>query len=141
ELNLRDKARFVHSFLGAPGIWQRAVETLQRVAEEVRNPGTDGEPVKIEVAPNSRQPIAVLLSFTRSTLPSLATAGLALLFTIFILLQYSDLRERAVRLMGAKEIGRSTQALTEAGSDLARFFLLQASLNASFGAVVGIALW
>jgi predicted PurR-regulated permease PerM len=141
ELNLRDKASFVHSFFGAPGTWQRAVETLQRVAEEVRNPGTDGEPLKIEVAQNSSQPIAVLLSFTRSTLPSLATAGLALLFTIFILLQYSDLRERAVRLMGAKEIGRSTQALTEAGSDLARFFLLQASLNASFGAVVGLALW
>ena len=94
ELNLRDKARFVHSFFGTPGTWQRAVDTLQRVAEEVRNPGTDGEPLRIEVAQNSSQPIAILLSFTRSTLPTLATTGLALLFTIFILLQYSDLRER-----------------------------------------------
>jgi hypothetical protein len=30
---------------------------------------------------------------------------------------------------------------SEAGADLAQFFLLQASLNASFGVVVGIALW
>src|ERR1700682_248200 len=87
------------------------------------------------------RPLGVLLEYGRSTLPSLETAGLALLFTIFILLQYGDLRDRAVRLMGIGEIGRSTQALNEAGSDLAQFFLLQASLNASFGLLVGLALW
>jgi hypothetical protein len=58
-----------------------------------------------------------------------------------MLLQYEELRDRALRLMGASEIGRSTQALDEAGSDLAHFLLLQAGLNASFGLVVGIALW
>ena len=141
ESTLRDKARFMHSMFGTAGIWQRAVETLRNVEQEVRNPETEAKPLKIEVAQNSDWSIAVLLDFTRSTLPSLATAGLALLFTIFILLQYGDLRDRAVRLMGVREIGRSTQALNEAGSDLAQFFLLQASLNASFGIVVGIALW
>ena len=141
ESTLRDKARFMHSMFGTPGIWQRAVETLRNVEQEVRNPETEAKPLKIEVAQNSDWSIAVLLDFTRSTLPSLATGGLALLFTIFILLQYGDLRDRAVRLMGVREIGRSTQALNEAGSDLAQFFLLQASLNASFGIVVGIALW
>jgi predicted PurR-regulated permease PerM len=44
-------------------------------------------------------------------------------------------------LMGAGEIGRSTQALNDAGSDLAHFLLLQAGLNASFGLVMGVALW
>jgi predicted PurR-regulated permease PerM len=107
----------------------------------VRDPETEVKPLKIEVAQSSDWPIAAFLDFTRSTLPSLATAGLAPLFTIFILLQYGDLRDRAVRLMGVREIGRSTQAVSEAGSDLAWFFRLQASLNASFGFVVGIALW
>jgi predicted PurR-regulated permease PerM len=141
ESTLRDKGRFMHSLFGTPGIWQRAAETLRNVEQEVRNPETETKPLKIEVAQDSDWPITVLLDFTRSALPSLATAGLALLFTIFILLQYGDLRDRAVRLMGVHEIGRSTQALNEAGSDLAQFFLLQASLNASFGIVVGIALW
>jgi predicted PurR-regulated permease PerM len=141
ESTLRDKARFMHSLFGTPGIWQRAAETLRNVEQEVRDPETEAKPLKIEVAPNSDRPLAIFLDYTRSTLPSLESAGLALLFTIFILLQYGDLRDRAVRLMGANEIGRSTQALSEAGADLAQFFLLQASLNASFGIVVGIALW
>src|SRR5580700_6414763 len=141
ESTLRDKARFVHSWFGGSGIWQRAAETLRNVEQEVRDPETEAKPLKIEVAQNSDRPIALLLDFTRSTLPSLETAGLAVLFTIFILLQYGDLRDRTVRLMGVREIGRSTQALSEAGSDLAQFFFLQASLNAAFGIVVGVALW
>jgi predicted PurR-regulated permease PerM len=141
ESTLRDKARFIHSLFGAPGIWQRAAETLRNVEQEARNPETATKPLKIEVAQNSDWSIAMLLDVTRSTLPSIQTAALALLFTIFILLKYGDLRERTLRLMGISEIGRSTQALSEAGSDLARFFLLQASLNAAFGIVVGVALW
>jgi predicted PurR-regulated permease PerM len=43
--------------------------------------------------------------------------------------------------MGGAEIGRSTQALNDAGSDLAHFLLLQAGLNVSFGLVIGVALW
>ena len=63
-----------------------------------------------------------LLEYTRSTLPSILTAALTLVFTIFMLLQYGELRDRVVRLMGIREIGRSTQALDEAGSDLRIFF-------------------
>jgi len=139
ESNLREKARHVHSFIGGTGVWQRAIDTLQRVEQEVRDPETEGKPVKIEVAPN--QPLARLLEYTRSTLPSLVTAGLAFVVTLFMLLQYEELRDRVLRLMGAGEIGRSTQALNEAGSDLAHFLLLQAGLNASFGLVMGVALW
>lgn len=63
------------------------------------------------------------------------------LFTVFMLLQYHDLRDRIVHLMGPGEIGRSTQALNEAASDLSRFFRLQAGLNFSLGVAVAVALW
>src|SRR6516162_7449369 len=139
EDNLRQKARYMHSFTGGTGVWQRAIDTLQRVEQEVRDPETESKPVKIEVAPN--QPLARFLEYTRSTLPSLVTAGLALVLTLFILLQYEELRDRVLRLMGGAEIGRSTQALNDAGSDLAHFLLLQAGLNVSFGLVIGVALW
>ena len=139
ESNLREKARYVYSFIGGTGVWQRAIDTLLRVEQEVRNPETENKPIKIEVAPD--QPLARLFDYTRSTLPSLVTAGLALVVTLFMLLQYGELRDRVLRLMGVGEIGRSTQALNEAGSDLAHFLLLQAGLNASFGILMGVALW
>jgi predicted PurR-regulated permease PerM len=139
ETNLREKARHVHSLLGGTGIWQRAIETLRNVEQEVHDPETESKPLKIEVAPN--QPLSVFLEYTRSTLPSIATAGLSLVMTIFILLQYGELRDRVVRLMGVSEIGRSTQALNEAGYDLAHFLLLQTGLNVSFGVFIAAALW
>jgi predicted PurR-regulated permease PerM len=139
ETNLREKARYMHSLAGGTGIWQRAIDTLRNVEQEVHDPETESKPLKIEVAPN--QPLSVFLEYTRSTLPSIATAGLSLVMTIFILLQYGELRDRVVRLMGVAEIGRSTQALNEAGSDLAHFLLLQTGLNVSFGVFIAAALW
>ena len=140
ETNLRDKVRYLQFELGGSGVWQRASATISRIEEEVRDPQTESKPVKIEVAQGGSS-LSTVFEYTRLSIPSLMTAALALLLTIFILLQYRDLRDRAVRLMGRAEIGRSTQALNEAGADLAHFFLLQSSLNAGFGIFVGTALW
>jgi predicted PurR-regulated permease PerM len=139
ETNLREKARHVHSFLGGSGIWQRTIETLRNVEQEVHDPETESKPLKIEAPSN--QPLSVFLDYTRSTLPSIVTAGLSVVITIFMLLQYNELRDRVVRLMGAAEIGRSTQALNEAGYDLAQFLLLQTGLNVSFGVFIAATLW
>jgi len=141
EANLRDKARFVQLELGGSGVWQRAAATIRNVEQEVRDPQTETKPTQIEVAQGSDWAILKIFEYTRMSAPSLVTAALALLLTIFMLLQYRDLRDRAVRLMGTAEMGRSTQAFDEAGSDLAHFLLLQSGLNASFGIFVGVALW
>ncbi len=141
EANLRAKARFVHLTLRGTGMWQRAAATIHNIEQEVRDPQSDGKPVKVEVGSDSDQPLSTIFEYLRTSVPSLVTAGLALLLTIFVLLQYRDLRDRALRLMGRAEIGRSTQALDEAGSDLAHFLLLQSAVNASFGLFIGVALW
>jgi predicted PurR-regulated permease PerM len=141
EANLRDKARFLHFELGAPGIWQRAAATLRSVEQEITDPQENGRPLQVQVAQNSESPLFVFFDYTRRSVPSLLTAALALLLTVFVLLQYRDLRDRAVRLMGTSQIGRSTQAFDDAGSDLGHYLLLQASVNIGFGVFVGLALW
>jgi predicted PurR-regulated permease PerM len=140
EANLRDKARFVHFELGGAGIWQRAAATVRRIDEEVRDPQTD-KPLKIEVAQGANDSLTTIFEYTRMSAPSLMSAVLVLLLTIFILLQYRDLRDRMVRLMGTAEMGRSTQAFDEASADLAHYLLLQSGVNASFGVFVALSLW
>jgi predicted PurR-regulated permease PerM len=140
EQNLLDKARFVHFELGGAGVWQRAAATLRSIEEEVRDPQPD-KPLKIEVAQPSNDTLSAVFEYTRRSLPSLLTAVLVLMLAVFMLLQYRDLRDRAVRLMGTHEMGRSTQAFDEAGADLAHYLLLQSAVNASFGAFVAVALW
>jgi predicted PurR-regulated permease PerM len=140
EANLRDKVRFVQTQFGGEGIWQRAAATVENIEQEVREPQAAKKPVTVEVAQGGST-VTTLMEYTRASVPSLVTGFLALLLTVFILLQYRDLRDRAVRLMGTAEMGRSTEALNDAGTDVAHFLLLQTIVNGSFGLITGIALW
>jgi predicted PurR-regulated permease PerM len=140
EANLRDKARFVHFEFGGTGTWQRAVATVRRIEEEVRDPQTD-KPLKIEVAHGDNDTWTTFFEYTRLSAPPLMSAVLVLLLTVFMLLQYRDLRDRMVRLMGTAEMGRSTQAFDEASANLGHYLLLQSGVNAGFGLFVAISLW
>jgi hypothetical protein len=70
----------------------------------------------------------------------LTTTGIVLLFAAFFLFQREDLRNRVIRLAGARDIERTTAALNDAGERLQRLFATQLLLNAGFGLVIGTGL-
>jgi hypothetical protein len=74
-------------------------------------------------------------------LEPLATAGIVLVFVIFILFQREDLRDRFIRLAGSGDLQRTTSAMNDAARRLSRYFLFQTLMNATFGVFVGIGLW
>ena len=71
----------------------------------------------------------------------LATAGIIIVFVIFVLLQRRDIRDRFIRLAGARDLTRTTQALEDAGERVARYLLMQLIVNVSYGVPIGIGLW
>jgi predicted PurR-regulated permease PerM len=140
--NLQTKIRDATGTLGSVEVWRTATEVLRNVEGEFKQQQPrGGEPVKVEVQNEPSSPFLVFAKYLRLSISPLASAGLTLLFTVFILLQYQDLRDRIVRVMGSAEIGRSAQALNDAALELAHFFRLQAGLNLSFGIVIGLCLW
>ena len=141
EENLRAKVRDVGAKLEGVGIWRTASGVLRRVEDEIKPPENGTGPIKVEVENKPSRPFADVVRYLQLSISPIASAGLALLFTFFILLQYQDLRDRIVRLMGTAEIGRSTQALNDAAEGLARFFRLQAGLNFTFGLFIAASLW
>jgi predicted PurR-regulated permease PerM len=141
QTNLSTKIRDAADRLASVGVWRTATEALRKMEGEIKEQPKGGGPVKVEVQNGSSSPFLSAAKYLQLLIPPLTSAGLALLFTVFILLQYHDLRDRIVRLMGPAEIGRSTQALNDAAVGLAHFFRLQAALNLSFGIVIGICLW
>jgi predicted PurR-regulated permease PerM len=141
QTNLSSKIHDAADKLASVGVWRTATEALRRMEGEIKEQPKGGGPVKVEVQDGSSSPFLSAAKYLQLLIPPLTSAGLALLFTIFTLLQYHDLRDRIVRLMGPAEIGRSTQALNDAALGLAHFFRLQAALNLSFGFVIGICLW
>jgi predicted PurR-regulated permease PerM len=77
----------------------------------------------------------------RPVLHPLATLGIILVVTIFILLQKEDLRDRLIRLFGADDLHRATLAMDDAGRRLTRYFLSQLCVNCGFGLTIGMGLF
>src|SRR6185437_4783286 len=70
----------------------------------------------------------------------LGTAGIVIVFVIFVLAQREDLRDRLIRLAGAGDLRRTTEALDDAARRIGRYILAQLAINATFGVLIGIGL-
>jgi CheY-like chemotaxis protein len=71
----------------------------------------------------------------------IATAGLVVVFVIFMLLQREDLRDRILRLVGASDVARATEAMDDAAKRISRYLLMQLIINVLYGIPVGIGLY
>ena len=71
----------------------------------------------------------------------IATAGLVVVFVIFMLLQREDLRDRVLRLVGASDVARATEAMDDAAKRISRYLLMQLIINVLYGIPVGIGLY
>jgi predicted PurR-regulated permease PerM len=71
----------------------------------------------------------------------LTTAGIVLIFVIFMLMGREDLRDRVIRLIGQGRINVTTQAMDEAASRISRYLIAQCIVNGTYGLAIGIGLW
>ena len=85
-------------------------------------------------------PFAMLRTIAGTALSPLETTALVVIFVVFILLQREDLRNRFIRLVGSKDLQRTTVAMNDAAGRLSRFFLVQTLVNATYGVIIGLAL-
>ena len=92
-------------------------------------------------ASSASSPFGMLGSFLSPVLSPIATLGIVLVIALFILLQQDDLRDRFIRLVGARDLHRTTVALNEAVGRLSKYFLVQLALNSAFGVIVAIGLY
>lgn len=162
QLTLKDKIKELkNAAAGSGGAFERASETLRDLQKELEKPdaaaiqpapvtvaplgntaiGADSRPIPVEVHPPAPTPLDQLQGIVGIVLAPLATAGLAILFVLFLLLQREDVRDRAIRLMGSHDLEKSTAAMDDAGDRLSRYFLALTGINAAYGALIGGALW
>lgn len=99
------------------------------------------KPIPVEIKEPEPSGWGLYQTIVGTLLPPLATAGIVLLFVVFILLQREDLRDRLIRLFGGADLQRATTTMSDAATRLSRYFLSQVLLNASYGTLVAVALW
>ncbi|MGD9802244.1 MAG: AI-2E family transporter [Hyphomicrobiaceae bacterium] len=148
--NIVTKVRAVSSIGREDGILKRAVDTIDRltetVSQEMSKPGSDaqpsspsGGPVVVSQIKNGEGKSA--LDHLSDLSEPIAKFALLVLFTIFLLLQHQDMRDRIVRIFGTDNLSETTSAMSEAGKRLSRLFLAQAVMSAGYGLLIGLVLW
>ena len=154
QSTLTDKIQSLQGAVAGTGPLERASDVLKDLKKEIdrsrsvppAEPSLSGQvqpsrPIPVEVRQPDPGALQVLAALIEPLIHPLTTTGIVVIFVIFILLQQNDLRNRLVRLAGAKDLHRTTAALDDAGQRLSRLFLTQLALNAAFGFVIGSALW
>jgi predicted PurR-regulated permease PerM len=140
----------------APGgsLVGQVTETVRELSQELSapqpaapgspSPGSFGQPrapVPVTIEPASAQPVQIIQTILGPLIAPLATAGLVVVFVIFILIERDDLRDRFIKLAGAGDLQTSTEALNEAAARVSRYLLMQLVVNLTYGVPLGIGLY
>jgi len=151
QITMRDKIASLKEATAGSGTLTRVIDMVQDIGAQLQpelkeavaqgSAGSLDHPLHVQIAAAKVGFLGTLGAVAAPILHPLATTGLILIFTIFILLQREDLRNRAIRLAGSGDLRRTTAAIDDAVSRLSRFFLAQLCLNIAFGLVIGLGLW
>ena len=129
----------------AGGGLERGVETVQELTQELSkaSPGTPGGPeiAKVQVVEPPPNIMQVVRGLFGPLIGPASTAAVVVVFTIFMLLQREDLRDRLMRLLGSRQMHATVAALDDAAQRVSRYLLMQALINGVQGCLVGIGLY
>jgi predicted PurR-regulated permease PerM len=98
-------------------------------------------PVPVQVVAPPASGLQYLSQMLGSALRPLGTAGMVLIFTVFILVTQVDLRNRVLRLAGVAQLNTMTLALDDAANRVSRYLGVQFLVNASYGVCFGTGLF
>ena len=153
---LADKIAALRKSAAASPVFEKAADALRGLERELSDPAVDpagtalspgaeggapDKPIPVEVREPEPKPWQLYQRIAGTVLPPLATAGIVILFVIFILLQREDLRDRAIRLLGASDMQRTNSGMNDAAERLSKYFLSQVLIASAYGVVIALGLW
>lgn len=151
--------RKIEAFREAPpggDVIGRVASTLERLGRQIEEPAekevdaadplsdteeAPPEPILVRIAPPSLEPMALARTIIGPLIPPLTTAGIVIVFVVFMLLQRADLRDRLIRLAGTRDMQRTTKALDDAAKRVGHYLLMQLIVNATYAIPVTIGLY
>ncbi len=143
------------------GALGRAAESVKELGKELTNQpapaaappsrsqrgtsrGTQGQnvsPQPVQIVKEPAGDFQYYRELTRPFLAPLAELGIILIFTVFLLLEQSDLRNRLLRLVGLDQLNVVTQALDDATRRVSKYLVMQLLVNTCFGLLSGAGLY
>jgi predicted PurR-regulated permease PerM len=104
-------------------------------------PNQPGRPVPVQIVAEPANELDNMRELARPVVAPLGILGVVLIFSVFLLTEQDDLRNRLFRLAGLNRLNVMTQALDDATRRVSRYLMMQLLVNASFGVLCGIGLY
>lgn len=98
-------------------------------------------PLIVEMRESPPTSFEIIRTIVFPLIGPLATAGIVIVFVIFMLLEREDLRDRFIRLAGWRDLPRVSQAINDAGRRVGRYLLMQLVVNTTYAIPIAIGLW
>lgn len=117
--------------------------TIGKAAEAIKDLEEEASPERppIAVKETPATPYEAFMEFVKPVAKPLAMALAVVVFTVLMLLNRENLRERVIALIGAGRIHLTTRAMAEASHRVSSYLFMQLVVNALFGIPFGIALY
>ncbi|PWU11008.1 MAG: AI-2E family transporter [Verrucomicrobia bacterium] len=106
-----------------------------------RPQAAEEKPVPVEIRRNPFAPLELIQKLLGSVLSIAVTAIIVIVFVIFILIGQDDLRDRLIRLGGARRVNMTTRMLDDAAHRVSRYLLAQLIVNLGYGTLTGIGVY
>jgi len=114
----------------------KAADAIKDLQEEA---AAEQPPLAVKETPGS--PFEAILDFLTPFAKPVGTALAVIVFTILMLLNRENMRERIIGLIGPRRIHLMTRAMGEASYRVSSYLYMQLVVNAMFGIPFGIALY
>jgi predicted PurR-regulated permease PerM len=125
---------------GSMGHLSRLVSELSADFRRVA-PAPTGQPLpRVEVVEAPLGGLQALRQLVSPLAGPLATGAVVIVFVIFMLLRFSDLRERIIRVLGARNLRIATEAIDDAARRVSRYLVMQTLINSWEGFCVAVGL-
>jgi predicted PurR-regulated permease PerM len=114
----------------------KAAEAIKDIEKEA---APERPPIPVKESPGT--PLEAFTDFVAPVAKPLAMTLAVIIFTILMLLNRENMRERVIALLGPGRIHLMTKAMSEASYRVSRYLMTQLMVNALFGIPFGIALY
>jgi predicted PurR-regulated permease PerM len=133
------------------GALGRATASIQDLARELTSvkapvaPPGPGErssrPQPVQIVDQPDNELEYVRDLAKPFLAPLGEFGIILIFSVFLLINQKDLRNRLFRLVGLDQLNVMTLALDDATHRVSRYLLMQLLVNVCFGVLCGVGLF
>jgi predicted PurR-regulated permease PerM len=147
RLNVQKKIASVH--LPAAQLLQNAFAAMEGIGGDIATGGGSATPNRglvaqvqaVRIIDPNRNQLQAAVELLAHFLRPLATFGVVIVFTMYLLMERNDLRRRILLLAGISRIRLLNQALQDAATRISQYLLFQVAVNAVYGALFGMGLF